>query len=174
MKLDNYFNIYHKKMDADVPDTQKMWEHIAQEVGSKKRTIHLTYMRIAVSILILAGIGLAIAYQLPALIEKRSVLAACSKPAFAKELAYKKTLEQKRKEIIPHLPNQEVQIISFLKKEYQYYEKEYAESIKQLQKNNCNNFSINIIYKTYERRIAILDDMKHESEKFKNYASNNP
>ena len=168
IKIENFLKSHRESLDVEQPDEQLLWEGIRKELIKDKNTSYINFWKIAaIALLIIGGIYITVT-ELNRKDQYPYDLAYFSKVLGEKEKAYQELVEQKKNELEVSSETQN-EIIQSLFKELNYLDTIYYECINDLKESGYLEQIVNTIFDTYEKRIDILEQIIHETNKEKMY-----
>ncbi len=168
--LEKYIKKNRRLMDSDLPNDEKIWKEIAKGLRKDKPNPFRQFLKIAAVVIVVIAIAFLFGREISENGNYRGALAKCSKEAWVKEKQYRSAIKQKKQvafEKANDTGNNE--IIIFLKDELKNLDDVQQEAMADLEHSGCKKESMNIIYDTYEKRIAILDKIILETRKINAY-----
>ncbi len=168
IKIEQFLKSHRESLDVEKPDEQILWEGIRKEIIKDKNTSYINFWKIAaIALLIIGGIYVTVNE-----INRKNTysysLDQFSEILGNKEKEYRKLVEQKKTELeVSSTTDNE--IIQSLFNELNYLDTIYSECIADLQESGYLEQIVNTIFDTYEKRIDILEQIIHETNKEKMY-----
>jgi hypothetical protein len=168
IKIEKFLKSHRETLDVEQPDEQLLWEGIRKELIKDKNTSYINFWKIAaIALLIIGGVYISVT-EINRKNNYTLNLAHFSDILGEKENEYK-LLVEKKKEELNISSDTENEIIQSLFEELNYLDTIYNECINDLEESGYLEQIVNTIFDTYEKRIDILEQIIHETNKEKMY-----
>ena len=173
IKFEQYINKNRALLDVENPEEAGLWEGIRKEIILKQKLFRFFYWKVAGIVFIIIGLSISLNYGIFTSCNQCFSLMKIDKGLGKIEKAYIKTVKQKAKLANISNTNQD-EITQTLLYELAYLDTIYFEAINDLKQSGYLDQIVNIIFDTYEKRIEILEQIIHETQKQKINESTNP
>ncbi len=167
--LENYIKKNRDALDTDIPDKEQIWETISANLKSAPKIYLKNFLKVAAVFFLLLGTTWI-------LIEKTTMRRAvpksidlfCNQVYMEKKQLYQQQLNQKQDQALHAVKSaRQTEILTFLGEELKEIDLIQQEVYSDMRISGCRQNKINLIYQTYEKKIATLDKIILESTKNK-------